>query len=189
MIVDGDSLKLEKGLRLRPDQRGRRRQIDHRPGLDGLWPRRCAHHRRRGHPQSRRHLKAASRDCARCAAARFALSRSRPRPLSTRAPADGPGCRSGAVARRRGRAEADKHAACFKNSACRTPRTSAAVTRTRSRAAVAVSDDGHGPMLRTQPDRLDEPTSALDVTTQIDVLAAIKDAIRDTGVAAPLHYT
>lgn len=31
---------------------------------------------------------------------------------------------------------------------------------------------------------LDEPTTALDVTTQIDVLAAIKDAIRDTHVAA-----
>ncbi|MBC2836390.1 ABC transporter ATP-binding protein [Gemmobacter straminiformis] len=30
----------------------------------------------------------------------------------------------------------------------------------------------------------DEPTTALDVTTQIDVLAAIKDAIHDTGVAA-----
>ncbi len=30
----------------------------------------------------------------------------------------------------------------------------------------------------------DEPTTALDVTTQIDVLAAIKDAIRATGVAA-----
>ena len=30
----------------------------------------------------------------------------------------------------------------------------------------------------------DEPTTALDVTTQIDVMAAIKDAIRDTGVAA-----
>ncbi|MER9645265.1 ABC transporter ATP-binding protein [Mesorhizobium sp. M0239] len=30
----------------------------------------------------------------------------------------------------------------------------------------------------------DEPTTALDVTTQIDVLAAIKDAIRDTGVSA-----
>ena len=30
----------------------------------------------------------------------------------------------------------------------------------------------------------DEPTTALDVTTQIDVLAAIKDAIRLTGVAA-----
>ena len=30
----------------------------------------------------------------------------------------------------------------------------------------------------------DEPTTALDVTTQIDVLNAIKDAIRDTGVAA-----
>lgn len=30
----------------------------------------------------------------------------------------------------------------------------------------------------------DEPTTALDVTTQIDVLAAIKDAIADTGVAA-----
>lgn len=30
----------------------------------------------------------------------------------------------------------------------------------------------------------DEPTTALDVTTQIDVLASIKDAIRDTGVAA-----
>ncbi|NVK30447.1 MAG: ABC transporter ATP-binding protein [Gammaproteobacteria bacterium] len=30
----------------------------------------------------------------------------------------------------------------------------------------------------------DEPTTALDVTTQIDVLAAIKRAIRDTGVAA-----
>ena len=30
----------------------------------------------------------------------------------------------------------------------------------------------------------DEPTTALDVTTQIDVLAAIKNAIRETGVAA-----
>ncbi|WP_227270611.1 ABC transporter ATP-binding protein [Roseobacter weihaiensis] len=30
----------------------------------------------------------------------------------------------------------------------------------------------------------DEPTTALDVTTQIDVLAAIKEAIRDTGVSA-----
>ena len=30
----------------------------------------------------------------------------------------------------------------------------------------------------------DEPTTALDVTTQIDVLAAIKTAIRETGVAA-----
>ncbi len=30
----------------------------------------------------------------------------------------------------------------------------------------------------------DEPTTALDVTTQIDVLMAIKDAIRDSGVAA-----
>jgi len=37
-----------------------------------------------------------------------------------------------------------------------------------------------------QPDLVvfDEPTTALDVTTQIDVLAAIKDAIRETGVAA-----
>ncbi|MDN2565169.1 ABC transporter ATP-binding protein [Aquibium sp. A9E412] len=37
-----------------------------------------------------------------------------------------------------------------------------------------------------QPDLIvfDEPTTALDVTTQIDVLAAIKDAIRDTDVAA-----
>ncbi|MER9202347.1 ABC transporter ATP-binding protein [Mesorhizobium sp. M0933] len=30
----------------------------------------------------------------------------------------------------------------------------------------------------------DEPTTALDVTTQIEVLVAIKEAIRDTGVAA-----
>ena len=37
-----------------------------------------------------------------------------------------------------------------------------------------------------QPDLVvfDEPTTALDVTTQIDVLVAIKNAIRDTGVAA-----
>lgn len=37
-----------------------------------------------------------------------------------------------------------------------------------------------------QPDLVvfDEPTTALDVTTQIDVLAAIKEAIRLTGVAA-----
>ncbi len=40
--------------------------------------------------------------------------------------------------------------------------------------------------LCSHPDLIvfDEPTTALDVTTQIDVLAAIKDAIRDTGVAA-----
>ncbi len=37
-----------------------------------------------------------------------------------------------------------------------------------------------------EPDLIifDEPTTALDVTTQIDVLAAIKKAIRETGVAA-----
>ncbi len=37
-----------------------------------------------------------------------------------------------------------------------------------------------------EPDLIvfDEPTTALDVTTQIDVLAAIKNAIRQTGVAA-----
>lgn len=40
--------------------------------------------------------------------------------------------------------------------------------------------------LHPKPDLIifDEPTTALDVTTQIDVLAAIKKAIRDTGVAA-----
>jgi peptide/nickel transport system ATP-binding protein len=40
--------------------------------------------------------------------------------------------------------------------------------------------------LCSEPDLIvfDEPTTALDVTTQIDVLAAIRDAIRDTGVAA-----
>lgn len=40
--------------------------------------------------------------------------------------------------------------------------------------------------LCTEPDLVvfDEPTTALDVTTQIDVLAAIKNAIRETGVAA-----
>ena len=40
--------------------------------------------------------------------------------------------------------------------------------------------------LCSEPDLIvfDEPTTALDVTTQIDVLAAIKEAIHDTGVAA-----
>ena len=40
--------------------------------------------------------------------------------------------------------------------------------------------------LCSKPDLVifDEPTTALDVTTQIDVLAAIKEAIRDTQVAA-----
>ena len=40
--------------------------------------------------------------------------------------------------------------------------------------------------LCSEPDLIifDEPTTALDVTTQIDVLAAIKEAIRATGVAA-----
>ena len=40
--------------------------------------------------------------------------------------------------------------------------------------------------LCSEPDLVvfDEPTTALDVTTQIDVLAAIKEAIHDTGVAA-----
>ncbi len=35
----------------------------------------------------------------------------------------------------------------------------------------------------------DEPTTALDVTTQIDVLMAIKEAIRDTGGVAALYIT
>ena len=40
--------------------------------------------------------------------------------------------------------------------------------------------------LASRPDLIvfDEPTTALDVTTQIDVLAAIKEAIRDFGISA-----
>src|SRR5690606_7885071 len=40
--------------------------------------------------------------------------------------------------------------------------------------------------LSPRPDLIvfDEPTTALDVTTQIEVLAAIKDAIRDEHTAA-----
>lgn len=40
--------------------------------------------------------------------------------------------------------------------------------------------------LCSQPDLIvfDEPTTALDVTTQLDVLAAIKNVIRETGVSA-----
>ncbi len=40
--------------------------------------------------------------------------------------------------------------------------------------------------MNAQPDLLvlDEPTTALDVTTQVEVLAAFKDAIRDSGAAA-----
>ena len=43
-----------------------------------------------------------------------------------------------------------------------------------------------GMAMACRPDLIvfDEPTTALDVTTQIEVLAAIKEAIRDTGVAA-----
>lgn len=139
--------------------------------------------------KSRRHLKAASRDCARCAAARFALSRSRPRPLSTRAPADGPVVEAALLLGVAGGPRQISTRPVSKTPPAgprehRPPLPAPGLGR-----SVAVSDDGHGPMLRTQPDRLDEPTSALDVTTQIDVLAAIKDAIRDTGVAAPLHYT
>ena len=44
--------------------------------------------------------------------------------------------------------------------------------------------------LCSEPDLIvfDEPTTALDVTTQIDVLAAIKDAIRDTACRGALHH-
>ena len=44
--------------------------------------------------------------------------------------------------------------------------------------------------LCSEPDLIvfDEPTTALDVTTQIDVLAAIKDAIRDTACGGALHH-
>ena len=44
--------------------------------------------------------------------------------------------------------------------------------------------------LCAEPDLIvfDEPTTALDVTTQIDVLAAIKEAIRDTSVARAVHH-
>jgi len=35
----------------------------------------------------------------------------------------------------------------------------------------------------------DEPTTALDVTTQIEVLAAIKNAIEENANSRPLHYS
>ncbi len=48
----------------------------------------------------------------------------------------------------------------------------------------AARHDGHGAVPAPRSVIFDEPTTALDVTTQIDVLAAIKEAIRDTHVAA-----
>ncbi|ANN60849.1 ABC transporter ATP-binding protein [Mesorhizobium loti] len=64
-----------------------------------------------------------------------------------------------------------------KNIACRYPHQVSGGQLQRVMTAMA---------LCSEPDLVvfDEPTTALDVTTQIDVLAAIKDAIRDTGVAA-----
>ncbi len=73
----------------------------------------------------------------------------------------------------------------FANLACLTLKTSANAIHIRyqggqlQRVMTAMA-------LCPEPDLVvfDEPTTALDVTTQIDVLSAIKEAIRDTGVGA-----
>ncbi|RWH41904.1 MAG: ABC transporter ATP-binding protein [Mesorhizobium sp.] len=64
-----------------------------------------------------------------------------------------------------------------KNIACRYPHQVSGGQLQRVMTAMA---------LCSEPDLIvfDEPTTALDVTTQIDVLTAIKDAIRHTGVTA-----
>ena len=72
---------------------------------------------------------------------------------------------------------------------CPTPTPSATAIRTRSsggqlqRAMAAMA-------MSCRPDIivLDEPTTALDVTTQIEVLALLRDLIREYGTAGALHH-
>ena len=69
--------------------------------------------------------------------------------------------------------------------ACPTRRSSAALPAPGLGRPAAARDDRDGDGA-CRPDLIvfDEPTTALDVTTQIEVLAAIKDAIREEGTAA-----
>ena len=50
-------------------------------------------------------------------------------------------------------------------------------------------DDRDGHVLPARPDHLRrKPTTALDVTTQIEVLAAIRDIVRQFDTACDLHH-
>ena len=131
-------------------------------------------------------LKAGSRACASCAAGSVLRAPVAPRPRFN--PAHRlmdqviEAALEHGVAKRRGR---DARSRTFRETwACPIRNASAALSPPGLRRPVAARMTAMA--LCPEPDLIvfDEPTTALDVTTQIDVLAAIKEAIRETGVAA-----
>ena len=122
----------------RPDRRIGRRQVDDRPGLDGLhaprllYRRRQHHVRRQGHPRDQR------RRAARVARAEDRLYRAERRGLvQSRAHADGAGLRGrrSATACCRRRRRAPRRSTFSGSSICRAPRRSARAIPIRSPAA------------------------------------------------------
>ena len=159
----------------------------------GLRPRRLPHHRRRGHAERPRHPEGRH--------ARASAQAARPRGLLRRAVGGGrlqPGAPADATRWSRPRsgtaswraAEAEKRAVALfsklglpdpRRFGERYPHQVSGGQLQRAMTAMA---------LCSEPDLIvfDEPTTALDVTTQIDVLAAIKDAIRDDRRRRALHH-
>jgi peptide/nickel transport system ATP-binding protein len=84
------------------------------------------------------------------------------------------------------RSEARKDAMdLYRRLRCRTPTRSASAIRTRSRAG-SLQRAMTAMAMSCRPDLIifDEPTTALDVTTQIEVLAAIRDIVEQFDTAA-----
>ena len=141
----------------RPHRRIGRRQVDHRPVVDGLWPRRRAHHRRRGDHQRPRHPQGRHERTAQAARSRSLLcgavggGRLQPGPQ-----ADGPGGRGDAAAWRRqpgrGREARGQPVPQAQPPGSREHRQPFPASGLRRPAAAR--HDRHGAVLGARPDRL-----------------------------------
>ncbi len=146
-----------EGQGARPDRRVRRRQVDHRPVVDGLWPRRRAHHRRRGHPQRPRHPQGRQGGLSQAARPRGLLCRAiGGRRLQPGAQADGPGGRGDAAAWHgdTGRGRKARRRAVQEAQPAEPRKHRRALSAPGVGRPVAARDDGDGAVLRAGPDRL-----------------------------------
>ena len=187
-IVKGVDLTLASRRGARPDRRVRRRQVDHRPRRHGLCARRLPHHRRQR--RVRRHRPATAGEAerrklrgsriayvAQTAAASFnPAHRLIDQTIET---PTGEGIHEPRPRRRSDAIELYRRLRLPNPETIgdRYPHQVSGGQLQRAMTAMAMS---------CRPDLIvfDEPTTALDVTTQIEVLAAIRDVVEQFHTAA-----
>ena len=192
VLVDDVSLAAEARRGARPDRRIRRRQVDHRPRVDGLHPPRLPHRRRRDHIRRHRHPRHQPGRAPRAARAEDRLYRpERGRLVQSRAHADGAGLRGFGQPWRidAGARRAPKRSACSAARSARTRRPSA--TRYPHQVSGGQLQRAMAAMaMVAKPDLIifDEPTTALDVTTQVEVPRRVPQADPRARHGGPLHH-